>query len=394
MATQLARPTPSLDLGNAAPAAPSDVRRAPKSASKVAPAAAPAVEFSLAKLPPNWFASVMGTGIVANAAASLPLQFPGLRTAATVVWALAAAWLVVLGASWIVHCVKHFDVARTYYRDPVLGHFYGAPPMALMTVGAGTLLLGRDWIGESAAVAIHSVLWTCGTLLGLFVAVFIPYTQFVRQQLSVKQAFGGWLMPVVPPMVSAATGALLIPYAPEGAGRTALLAVCYGLFGFTLLASAIVIPLIVTRLVRYGRGTAGAVPTYWIVLGPLGQSITAANLLSVAAVGVVSPELSGALATFGLVYGFTALTLALAWMAVAATLVIRTALTRRTGGPGLPFSLTWWSFTFPLGTCVTGVSGLWAHTGNAGLGVLAIALYVGLVGAWAVVAYRTMRAAA
>ena len=30
-------------------------------------------------LGPNWFASVMGTGIVANAAAVLPLQVPGLR---------------------------------------------------------------------------------------------------------------------------------------------------------------------------------------------------------------------------------------------------------------------------------------------------------------------------
>ncbi len=34
-------------------------------------------------LTPNWFASIMGTGIVANAAATLPLQFRGFRTAAT-----------------------------------------------------------------------------------------------------------------------------------------------------------------------------------------------------------------------------------------------------------------------------------------------------------------------
>ena len=51
------------------------------------------------------------------------------------------------------------------------------------------------------------------------------------------------------------------------------------------------------------------VPTLWIVLGPLGQSVTAA------------------------------------------------------GGPdrdrgGQPFALTWWSFTFPVGTCVTGTIAL------------------------------------
>ena len=49
---------------------------------------------------PNWFASVRGSGIVANAAAVLPLQVPGLRVFATAVWALAAAMLAGLIAAW------------------------------------------------------------------------------------------------------------------------------------------------------------------------------------------------------------------------------------------------------------------------------------------------------
>ncbi len=54
-------------------------------------------------LGPNWFASVMGTGIVANASAVLPLQVPGLRGSATAVWALAAALLITLTAAWAIH---------------------------------------------------------------------------------------------------------------------------------------------------------------------------------------------------------------------------------------------------------------------------------------------------
>jgi tellurite resistance protein TehA-like permease len=42
-------------------------------------------------LGPNWFAAVMGTGIVANAGALLSRRIPGLRTFTTAVWALAAA---------------------------------------------------------------------------------------------------------------------------------------------------------------------------------------------------------------------------------------------------------------------------------------------------------------
>ena len=61
---------------------------------------------------PNWFASVMGTGIVANAAAVLPLQVPGLRVFATAVWALAAAMLTGLIAAWGVHWARYPERAR------------------------------------------------------------------------------------------------------------------------------------------------------------------------------------------------------------------------------------------------------------------------------------------
>ncbi|MDT0464453.1 hypothetical protein [Streptomyces gibsoniae] len=43
----------------------------------------------------------MGTGIVADAAATLPRTFLGLRDAATVVWSGAALLLVVLTVSYV-----------------------------------------------------------------------------------------------------------------------------------------------------------------------------------------------------------------------------------------------------------------------------------------------------
>ena len=101
---------------------------------------------------PNWFASVMGTGIVAIAADTLPFRAPGLHVFAQVVWVLAASWLVLLGAAWAVHWTRHQDRARAHAQNPVMAQFWGAPAMALLTVGAGTLLVGRDWTGAAAAV--------------------------------------------------------------------------------------------------------------------------------------------------------------------------------------------------------------------------------------------------
>jgi C4-dicarboxylate transporter/malic acid transport protein len=333
---------------------------------------------------PNWFASVMGTGIVAVAAASLPVQFAGLRVFGTVVWAAAAALLLALTAATVTHWVTHPARARTHHRDPVMAHFYGAPPMALLTVGAGTLLLGRDVLGLRAAVDIDWALWFAGTVAGLLTAALIPYLQFTRpDRRSAPTAFGGWLMPIVPPMVSASTGALLVPFAPAGQLRLTLLLSCYAMFGLALIGSMIVITLIWHRLATQGVDEPRMVPTLWIVLGPLGQSITAANLLGGVAAQALPRPYSSALQAFGVVYGVPVWGFALLWAGLAGAITVRTA------RAGMPFSLTWWSFTFPVGTCVTATSGLALHTGADLFHYAAAGFYAFLVLAWIVVATRT-----
>jgi tellurite resistance protein TehA-like permease len=308
----------------------------------------------------------MGTGIVATAGAAVP----GLHTPATFVWALDAALLVFL----VVAALRRWTWAtvREQLADPVMAQFWGAPPMALMTVGTGALLLGRDWIGLPAALAVDWTLWTAGTLLGLATSVLVP----LRMIGSGERAFGGWLMPVVPPMVSAASGALLAQHL-DGSARQVMVLGCYALFGVSLFATMVIVPQIWQRLVQHGLGAASTVPTLWIVLGPLGQSITAANLLA----GV--PVLPGQ-AAFGVLYGTITWGFALLWVALAATVTVRTA--RR----GLPFALTWWSFVFPLGTLVTGTSALAVRVPSAMFTGVAVVLYGALVLAWVTVATRTL----
>ena len=79
------------------------------------------------------------------------------------------------------------------------------------------------------------------------------------------------------------------------------------------------------------------------MLGPLGQSVTAAGNLGTQAAHVLpEPYAAG---VFALLYGVPTWGFAMMWLALAAAITVRTA--RR----GLPFALTWWSFTFPAGTC-------------------------------------------
>ncbi|MFE1954250.1 TDT family transporter [Streptomyces sp. NPDC059524] len=336
-------------------------------------------------LGPNWYAAVMGTAIVANAGATLPGHVPGLRTACTLVWAVSFLMLLALLAARTAHWTHHRDQARAHLADPAVAPFYGCLSMALLAVGAGTLTVGQDWIGAGAAVAVDTVLFVAGTAIGLAAAVTIPYLMVVRHRIEPGQASPVWLLPVVAPMVSAACGPLLAAHLPEGQARATLLLACYALFGLSLLATLVMLPVIFARLVTGGPLPLALTPTLFLVLGPLGQSTTATGKIADAAQGVFPAAYEHAFSAFAVLYGVPVMGFALLWLVLAAAMVVRA---RRAG---MGFAMTWWAFTFPVGTCVTGAESLAAHTGLAAFDVLTVALYVFLVAAWAVAAVQTVR---
>ncbi|MEI2716256.1 MAG: TDT family transporter [Candidatus Nanopelagicales bacterium] len=335
-------------------------------------------------LGPNWFASVMGTGVIAVASATLPVEWPVLTVFGTVAWVLASLLLIALLIVVPVHWLRDREVLKGIANDPIAIQFFGAPPMALLTVGTATLLVGSRYLGDTA-VTIDWILWTVGTVLGFATAVLVPYRLFTQLQVRQDGAFGGWLMPVVPPMVSAAGGALLVAHAPEGAARESLLLLCYAFFGMSLVASIVVITLIWSRLAHFGSSGSARVPTLWIVLGPVGQSITAAGALGTAAALAVAAPLATALDVLAVVFGVPMWGFMLLWLPIAALLTLRAR--KRSMG----FALTWWSFTFPVGTCVTGTSQLAHHTDLPMFRWTAVALYVLLLAAWVLVLVRTAR---
>ncbi len=86
---------------------------------------------------------------------------------------------------------------------------------------------------------------------------------------------------------------------------------------------------------------------------------------------------------FAVLFGVPVWGFALLWTALATSLTVRTIRRR------LPFALTWWSFTFSVGTMVTGTTGLALHTGLPAFRWAAAIGYLALLTAWVWVAART-----
>lgn len=331
---------------------------------------------------PNWYAATMGTGIIAVVLPGLPFRVPGAMPVALAFWLAASLLLAATVTAMMLSIRQERSLLRRHYDDPVMSHFYGAPAMALMTVGAGAVDVGHEVLGAAAAIGLSAVLWTVGTVLGLWTAIAVPYRAITSHEVADDSATGGWLMPVVPPMVSATTGAALVPHLPAGEARETLLIVCYAFFGLTVVAGLLVLNQLWQRLVRHGALAPAALPTVWIVLGFLGQSTTAVHHLGALAPSVV-PDYGHALSMLAVIYGVPVWGFTVLWT------VLALALTMRQIRDGLPVAPTWWSFTFPVGTVATGTSALAAATGLTLFEVAAGIATLGLLAGWLAAAYAT-----
>ncbi|WP_445399871.1 TDT family transporter [Streptomyces sp. LE64] len=351
-----------------APPVPSPARR------RAGPAPGGGARRSVRHLGPNWYATVMGTAILATAGAEVA---PGAPLLWLVLWSLSLVVLVVLVAARARHWRRHPDQARAHLDDPAVAPFYGCLAMALLAVGGGAATLGPDLLGTPGGVRLGLVLWVLGTLVGLVVAVGLPYRLVTAARRSGRRPTPVWLLTVVAPVVSAATGPLFVPHLPTPA-RQPLLFGCLVLLGAGVLGTLVLLPSVCAALVASGGPPLALTPTLFLVLGPLGQSTTALDRIA----GASGSPGWGA---FTVVYGVPVLGFAMCWLVAATALVVRAR--RR----GMRFTMAWWSFTFPVGTCVTGAAALADRTGSAGYRVLAVLLYAGLAAAWAVAAVRTAR---
>ncbi|QFR92725.1 TDT family transporter [Streptomyces tsukubensis] len=331
---------------------------------------------SLRQLTPNWYAAVMGTAMLGTAGAGLPVRVPGLRTVCVVLWALSLLTLVTLLVARAARRRAHGDRARADLLDPAVSPFFGCLSMALLAVGAGSLRVGGDWIGERPAVVMDTVLFCAGTAVGLVAAVGVPYLMMSRREPLPGTASPVWLLPLVCPMVSAALGPQLLPYLPHGQAQRTLLYACVAMFGMSLLAVLAVLPVIMSRLLTGGPLPVALTPALFLVLGPLGQSVTAVGQFAGVADGVVPAPYVHGFEVFAVLYGVPVTGFALLWLALSLACVVRAL------RAGLRFGMTWWAFTFPVGTCVTGATGLAARTGLPAYQWLAVGLYVLLAAAW------------
>lgn len=336
---------------------------------------------------PQWFPAVMGTGILATCTEQLAPVAPVLHGAALVWLVLAWTVLAVVGTTFVRRALRHPGRFRATVTDLAVAPFYGTLAMGLLAVGSATLVVAERHAPAAAPAAAWG-LWAAGTLLGVATAVGYPVRLLAAPPGERGAPTPVWALAVVPPMVSAAGGAVLVGTLPPGGPARAMLLLCGVLFLLALSLGAAVFVVAYGHLARGHALPLQGSPAIWIPLGVAGQSTAAANFLLVAAQDLLPPAALAAL--HGPVAAYSAVALGLGAVAGAVALRVTVRALRR----GMTFGPGWWSFTFPVGAmglgaaaCGTTLDAPWL----VGVSAVVCACLVGTVGLCLVGSVRCWR---
>ncbi len=334
---------------------------------------------------PAWFTSVMGTGILAIAATISPIPVPFGREIGVGLWSFDAILFALFAVLWATNVARLPQAVRELLGDPARAQALGAPPMAAFTIAVGFLRIGESFLPHAVCVEAAQTLFIVGIVGSIASAFVVPYLMFTDHEIRSEKMQGSWLLPVVPPIVASVPAALLSPTWPE-AIRGDMLALAYALLGIGIVLAAIIIVIFYSRLTIHKVPEGALVTTTWLVVGPLGQSIAGMVALGNAA-KTVWPEFGNGLAVAGLAYGVLVWGFGIYWLAMAIALTIRARANH------LPFNLSWWAFTFPVGVLTTGTDALLVATHAHVFGFVSIALLALLATMWCLVAGKTVRTA-
>ncbi|KAF4965866.1 hypothetical protein FSARC_6386 [Fusarium sarcochroum] len=320
---------------------------------------------------PAWFTATMGTGITSVLLHNLPYH---------------GRWLFYV--STIIFCLN--IVLFTLFSLISIAVFLGTIPVGLATIINMIVFVCVPAWGDKAANFAWA-LWWIDVVMAFACNLYIPHCIMRCEGITLDQVNPSWLLPVIADIVASGSGAIVANVLPNDQHAIWTVITSYVLWGTSVPTAIVILAMYYNRLMIHDVLPGQVAVASFIAIGPLGQGAAAIQLLGQVALKVFARNdfipmapiagqffyLSGILTAL-IMWGF-----ALVWLFFALC-----TLARRT----IPFNLTWWAFTFPLGVFTVATTTLAQELPSRFFKVLGTIFSVAETLLWIMVAVGTIKA--
>jgi len=319
---------------------------------------------------PSWFASIMGTGILAIVTFFYSKYIPFFKSLSFLFFYFNLVLFFILLVPWLLRWILFKQEAIMDFKHPILSNFYPTISMGMLLIAAGFIIIIKN-------IFLAEIFWSIGTIVTFIFGIIIPYNSFLSENIKLEHINPGWFIPPV--------GLILIPIA--GAKIAAIHSGIYGEFldiinfiswgsGFFLYLALLAI--IIYRFILHTPMPSELIPTIWINLGPIGAGTVALLNIAMYFCGL---DCKNGINFFGfLFWGFGV------WWLIIAILITFHYLKKL----DLKFQISWWSFIFPLGAFVAATHLISKNLNIEALDYIGLVLYFLLLFLWSITLIQTV----
>ena len=219
---------------------------------------------------PSWFAVTMGTGITSILLRNEPYQFRGIDILSDIVFGLNVFLFVTF---FLVGLARYLLWPRMFTL--MLLHSSQSLFVGTFSIGFATIV---NMIALACAgpwghhfVTLGWVLWWIDASLSVIVCIGLLFLMFTRQSHYFHELTALWLLPVVCPIVSSGSGAVVSNTLTVTPARITIV-ISWALLGMGLTLAFILITIYFARLAVYKIPPAALLASTFIPLGPCGQA--------------------------------------------------------------------------------------------------------------------------
>lgn len=297
---------------------------------------------SIKYLAPAWFAVIMGTGGLANILYLWQNSFPLGNLLGTVFAVLTAILYFIVLFPWVIRWIRYFEYVRRDLNHPLTSNFFVTMPIGTAILGTNIYLIWSKYLSESLTYSLMFAIWIF-VIIG--VTFFTFYTTFrimrVKETPKPEVVNFSWIMAPIANMAVSLIGnpvlELTTKYQPSWS--LSVLIVNTALFGIGFFLFIFISAIVFVRLANHPLPPAETTPSFGIFLGAVGLAVSAIidaskNAQKMGLLG--STDLANLIAV--VVWGFGI------W--ILGIIMIICIYQFRHGG--IPFSMGWWAFIFPL----------------------------------------------
>ncbi len=334
---------------------------------------------------PGWFAVIMGTGGLANILFLWEGQVPGLWRASLAVATLADVGFFIVLIPWLLRWVRHFDYVRRDLHHPVSSNFFVTMPVATVILGTNIHLIWGSYLDRAWAFGLMLACWVIAVAGVAFFTLFTTF-RFIRAEAppDPETMNFSWIMAPIANMALLLLGNPVLGQAllfrPDWC--LTIFAVNAAMLGIGFFLFLFIGAIIFVRLAQHPLPPAETTPTFGIFLSAAGLAVSCLLDLGAHArsLGIVTETglFSVGAATL---WGFGM------WI-LAIILIICIHQIRR---GGIPFSLGWWAFVFPLAAYTIGSQKIALRFPSSLTRGYALLLTATLVGLWLYILANTLR---